>query len=56
MKKEKIRRNRVIIDRTRKPREGWEESFRKMAEVSEDAPMEADAPVPTRWDEEEWEW
>lgn len=45
----------LVIRRARKPREGWAESFREMAERGDDALL--DDPLPqNRWDEEEWEW
>jgi hypothetical protein len=40
----------------RKPREGWEEALRVMAERGEDKLLEADSIPPTQWETEEWEW
>ena len=37
-----------------KPREGWDEAFRQMAERGDDWLL--DEPVSTVWDEEEWDW
>jgi antitoxin MazE len=38
------------------PRAGWDEAFRTMAELGDDALLDAEAPVGTDWDEREWEW
>ena len=39
-----------------KPRAGWAEAFEEMARRGDDALLDGDAPVPTAWDEGEWEW
>jgi len=46
--------NQTSLSPARPPREGWEESFRLMAERGDDRLLDPD--VPTCWDEEEWEW
>jgi hypothetical protein len=38
----------------RRPREGWEEQFRKMHALGDDRLIEM--PPPSAWDECEWEW
>lgn len=38
----------------RKPREGWSDAFREMAQHADDRLM--DEPVATKWDNEEWNW
>jgi antitoxin MazE len=45
----------LVIRPSRKPREGWAESFRAMAEHGDDAPLLPDHPL-TTWDEDEWAW
>jgi antitoxin MazE len=45
---------RIVIEPARKPRAGWAEAARLMRERGEDGLL--DAPSPTRFDEEEWEW
>lgn len=37
-----------------KPRAGWAEQLRQMAEAGDDRLI--DEPTPTTWDQEEWEW
>ena len=45
----------LVISRADRPRRGWDEAFRSMAEHGDDHPL--DAPLtPSRWDEDEWEW
>jgi antitoxin MazE len=40
----------------RKPREGWAESFKAMAEAGDDALIDGPLPSLTKFDEDEWEW
>ena len=46
----------LVIRRTRKPREGWAESFQEMAKHGDDALLDDPAPSLSAWDEDEWEW
>ena len=46
----------IVIRPARRPREGWEERFKAMADAGDDRPLDGDRPVPTSWDKEEWEW
>jgi antitoxin MazE len=50
----RVRSGSVIITPSRRPRAGWEESARKMRERADDRLL--DAPIPTRFDTEEWQW
>lgn len=43
-----------IVPRSTRPREGWEESFRLMAERGDDRLL--DDTEPTSFDEEDWDW
>ena len=45
---------RLVVQATRRPRTGWAEAARAMAELGHDALL--DAPSATRFDREEWEW
>lgn len=38
------------------PRAGWDEQFQLMAAKGDDILLDAEAPSPTQWDEEEWVW
>ena len=45
---------RIVIRKADRPRIGWAAKARRMRERNEDKLIEA--PIPTRFDEEEWEW
>jgi antitoxin MazE len=45
---------RLVVLGARRPRTGWAEAARAMAEARHDALL--DAPLPTHFDREEWEW
>jgi antitoxin MazE len=45
---------RIIIESARRPRAGWTEAARAMAEQGEDQLL--DEPTPTEFDAEEWTW
>lgn len=52
-----VRSNEVAIrPAKRKPRAGWAESFKAMAEAGDDALIDGPLPSLTKFDEEEWEW
>ena len=48
-----VRRNEIVIRPLRKPRQGWAEKFKTMAEQGNDKLIEF--PL-TEWEEDEWEW
>jgi len=45
---------RLVVQATRRPRAGWAKAARAMRELAHDALL--DAPTPTRFEREEWEW
>jgi antitoxin MazE len=45
---------RLGVQGIRRPRTGWAEAARAMAQMRHDGRL--DAPSPTRFDREEWEW
>ena len=47
---------RLVIRAVNNPRAGWDEAFEAMARQGDDALLDGGELVPTRWDEEEWEW
>jgi antitoxin MazE len=49
-----VRGNTLVISPARRPRAGWAEAFRTMAQHGDDRLI--DEPRPTRWDEDEWRW
>ncbi len=46
----------LVIRAARKPRAGWDEAFREMAQRGDDALLDEASPSLSSWDEEEWEW
>jgi antitoxin MazE len=48
--------NQILIRPVAKPRQGWAEAFRGMAEHGDDQLLDQELTGRTRWDEEEWEW
>jgi antitoxin MazE len=50
-----VQRDQIVIRSAHRPRAGWEEQFRAMAEQGDDRLLD-DEPVPTQWDETEWTW
>jgi len=51
-----VQGNRIVLRSLRRPRDGWDESFRRMASKSDDRLLDEDLLRPTGWDEEEWQW
>jgi antitoxin MazE len=45
---------RIVIESVARPRAGWSEAARRMAERGDDALL--DPPTPTQFDAEEWAW
>jgi len=50
----RVQEGAIIIARAAPPRSGWAEAARHARERQEDGLL--DAPTPTRFDGEEWEW
>lgn len=46
----------LVIRPVRRPRAGWAEAFRRMAERGDDALLDDAAPSLSSWDESEWQW
>lgn len=46
----------LVIRPVKKPREGWNEAFRKMALRGEDDLLDELTPSLSNWDEGEWKW
>jgi antitoxin MazE len=49
-----VEKDSLVVRPAHKPREGWAEAFKAMAEAGEDQLL--DPECPTEWDESEWEW
>ena len=50
-----VEEGQVVIRPARRPREGWAEQFRLMAERGDDRLLDDGGPS-TTWDNTEWEW
>jgi len=48
--------NQIVLRSLRRPREGWEESFRQMTGKGDDRLLDEKLLKRTSWDEEEWRW
>jgi antitoxin MazE len=51
-----VNRHRIVIQPIHRPRQGWGEAFRTMAERGEDRLLDGEDTDTTAWDHEEWEW
>ncbi|MBV6449499.1 MAG: hypothetical protein MHPDNHAH_00209 [Anaerolineales bacterium] len=49
-----VQRGALVIRPLSRPRSGWAEQFRAMAERKDDKLL--DKPIPTKWDRSEWVW
>ncbi|HQV95684.1 MAG TPA: AbrB/MazE/SpoVT family DNA-binding domain-containing protein [Anaerolineales bacterium] len=49
-----VQRGTIVIRPLSRPRNGWAEQFRAMAEHKDDRLL--DKPTPTKWDRSEWVW
>jgi antitoxin MazE len=50
-----VKDNTIVIAPARKPRAGWAEAFKRMAEAGDDAPLLPDD-LPNAFDETNWRW
>ena len=49
-----VQNDQLLIRSSTRPRSGWDERFRAMAEAGDDVLL--DQPTSTRWDIDEWKW
>ncbi len=47
---------RIVIRPADRPRQGWEEAFRSMAEEEDDQLLDEDLTGQSDWDKDEWQW
>jgi len=50
-----VRDRMILIHAPRQPRSGWATAFMRMSRAGDDKLLDGE-PVPTRWDEEDWQW
>lgn len=51
-----VQGNQIVLRSLRRPREGWDESFRQMSNKGDDRLLDGPVLNQTIWDNEEWQW
>ena len=51
-----VRNDHLVVRSARRPRAGWEEAFRRMAQEGDDKFIDKEFLSATQWDRTEWEW
>jgi antitoxin MazE len=51
-----VRDRKLVIGPVAAPRAGWGAAFAAMAHAGEDEMVDGEAPLPTIWDERDWNW
>ena len=51
-----VHQGQLIVKPAARPRSGWEEAFKEMAQRGDDLLLDRDSLPSTRWDETEWRW
>jgi antitoxin MazE len=51
-----VRGNQIVLRSLRRPRDGWDESFRQMATKGDDRLLDEKLLKHNSWDEKEWQW
>jgi antitoxin MazE len=51
-----VRDAQIVIRPAERPRQGWDEAFRAMAEQADDQLLDEDVTAQTDWDTTEWQW
>ncbi len=51
-----VKNHSIHIYPVRKPREKWDEAFRKMAKAGDDVLLDKTSTLLTKFDKEDWQW
>jgi antitoxin MazE len=51
-----VENNQIIIRSISKPRAGWDNAFKTMAQKGDDELISGTENISHSWDEEEWQW
>lgn len=51
-----VQDGRLVLSPATRPRAGWAAGFAAMAQAGDDELLDGGDPLPTLWDEREWEW
>jgi antitoxin MazE len=46
----------IVIRSAGRPRQGWEEQFKRMYQNKDDMLVDGKSHIQTRWEKDEWEW
>ena len=50
-----VRDQAIIIHAPRQPRSGWGKAFKQMSRLGDNAMLDPQ-PIPTQWDQRDWQW
>jgi len=51
-----VKHNQLVIKPSQRPRQGWDEQARQMAERQDDRLLDKDAVSLNQWNQDEWQW
>ncbi len=51
-----VDKNQIIIRPVSNPRDGWDDAFRVMAKLGDDAVIDQFDNISHSWDDDEWQW
>jgi antitoxin MazE len=51
-----VHNTQLVIRPAERPRQGWDEAFRSMAEHADQRLLDGDLTGQASWDEDEWQW
>lgn len=51
-----VQGDQLVLRAARRPRDGWDEQFRQMAECDDDELLDKNVRSGSSWDAEEWTW
>jgi antitoxin MazE len=51
-----VDKNQIIIRPVSNPRDGWDDAFRAMAKLGDDAIIDEFDNISHSWDDDEWQW
>lgn len=52
----KVEKNQIIIRPVSSPRDGWDDAFKAMAKMGDDAIIDEAENISHSWDDNEWQW
>jgi antitoxin MazE len=52
----KVEHGRLVVRAVSRPRSGWDDAFRLMAQQRDDTRLDRESLPQTHWDKTEWKW